>query len=205
MSATDAGSSPDRSSGIHGRAAGRSRYSRFLSALEHAEALDRYVDAAAPVARRLVAAERVRALLHGDATGIPLHVIVKDLPFGAWFMAQFLDLFRDPGSRQAATRLVTLGLVSSVPAAVTGWAEWVRTGRSRRRVGIVHASSNGVAVLIFLASLVARTRGHYGWGAGLGRAGGVFLVIGGFLGGHIARGRLTRPGSVPALQLPSGP
>jgi hypothetical protein len=152
-----------------------------------------------------VARERTRALFHGEATGIPLHVIIKDLPFGAWFMAQFLDLFRDPGSRQAATRLVTLGLVSSVPAAVTGWAEWVRTGRPKRRVGIVHASSNGVAVLIFLASLVARVRGHHGWGAGLGRAGGAFLVMGGFLGGHIARGRLTRQGSVPTGQSISNP
>ncbi len=197
---TTVGRSPRRTSGISRGPEGTTRYSRFLTALEHAEALDRYVDAAAPAVQRLVARERMRALFNGDATGIPLHVILKDLPFGAWFMAQFLDLFRDPGTRQAATRLVALGLVSSVPAAVTGWAEWFRTGRPKRRVGIVHASSNGVAALIFLASLAARVRGHYGWGAGLGRAGGVFLVIGGFLGGHIARGRLTRAGSVPSVQ-----
>ena len=41
-------------------------------------------------------------MLHGDSTGVPLHLIVRDLPYGAWIMAQFLDLFSDAGSGRAA-------------------------------------------------------------------------------------------------------
>jgi hypothetical protein len=66
----------------------------------------------------------VRRILHGDSTGIPLHVILTDLPFGAWFMALYLDLFADAGSRRAAARLVGLEVVTSVPTALAGWAEW---------------------------------------------------------------------------------
>lgn len=168
-------------------------YPRLLGALEHAGGLDRYVDAAAPAAQRLIVRERARRLFHGDTTGIPLHVIVKDLPFGAWFMAQFLDLFPDQGSRQAATRLVALGLASSGAAGITGWAEWAMADRPTRRVGIVHAAANGMAVLVFFGSWCARIRGRHGLGVGLGRVGGVLLVIGGFLGGHMGRGRAARP------------
>jgi hypothetical protein len=61
-------------------------------------------------------------VLHGEATGIPLHIIYTDLPLGAWWMAQFLDLFPDDGMRRASTRLVGLGVVAAVPTALTGRA-----------------------------------------------------------------------------------
>ncbi len=184
---------PDSSNTDDAEARKAGVYPRLLGALEHSRGLDRYVDAAAPAAQRLIVRERARRLFHGDTTGIPLHVIIKDLPFGAWFMAQFLDLFPDPGSRQAATRLVALGLASSGAAAVTGWAEWAMADRPTRRVGIVHAAANGTAVLVFSGSWLARVRGRHGLGVDLGRIGGALLVIGGFLGGHMGRGRAARP------------
>ncbi len=184
---------PDSSNTDDAEARKAGVYPRLLGALEHSRGLDRYVDAAAPAAQRLIVRERARRLFHGDTTGIPLHVIIKDLPFGAWFMAQFLDLFPDPGSRQAATRLVALGLASSGAAGITGWAEWAMADRATRRVGIVHAAANGMAVLVFSGSWCARIRGRHGLGVGLGRVGGALLVIGGFLGGHMGRGRAARP------------
>ncbi|WP_246199615.1 DUF2231 domain-containing protein [Arthrobacter zhaoguopingii] len=184
---------PDSSNAGNPEAPNSGVYSRLLGALEHADGLDRYVDAAAPAAQRIIVRERARRLFHGDTSGIPLHIIVKDLPFGAWFMAQFLDLFPDPGSRQAATRLVALGLASSGAAGITGWAEWAMADRPTRRVGIVHAAANGMAVLVFFGSWYARIRGRHGIGVGLGRVGGALLVIGGFLGGHMGRGRAARP------------
>jgi hypothetical protein len=108
----------------------------LLRRLEQSEGLDPAVRAAEPWAGRIVANGRLRRLLHGDATGIPLHVIYTDVPFGAWFMAQYLDLFPDQGTRRAATRLVGLGIVAAVPTALTGWAEWALADRGTRRVGM---------------------------------------------------------------------
>lgn len=164
-------------------------YLRLLRRIEDTDALDGAVRVAEPAARRLVAREPVRRVLHGAATGIPLHIIATDVPFGAWFMAQFLDFFPDAGSRRAATRLVGLGLLGAVPTAVTGWAEWALADRGTRRVGIVHAAANGVASLVFLGSWAARVRDHHELGVRLGRLGGVLLVAGGFLGGHIGGAR----------------
>jgi len=156
--------------------------------VERTSALDWMVRAVEPAARRLVAREPVRRVLHGDSTGVPLHLIVRDLPYGAWFMAQFLDLFSDPGSMRAARRLVGLGVVTAVPTAVTGWAEWALADRVVRRVGIVHAAVQGGAVLIFLGSWVARIQDRPNLGVRLARLGGLSLAVGGFLGGHMSRG-----------------
>ena len=162
---------------------------RLLSSLENTTVLDAVIRAVEPVAGRLVSREPVRRILHGDSTGVPLHLIVRDLPYGAWFMAQFLDLFSDPGSTRAARRLVGLGVVTAVPTAITGWAEWALADSNIRRVGIVHAAVQGGAVLIFLGSWAARVHDRHALGVHLARLGGIGLAVGGFLGGHMARGR----------------
>ena len=132
-------------------------------------------------------------MLHGDATGIPLHGIFTDVPFGAWFMAQFLDLFPDDGTQRAATRLVGLGVVAAVPTALAGWAEWALSDRGTRRVGIIHATANAVGTLIFIGSWAARSRDRHDLGVRLGRLGGIVLVVGGFLGGYMGSDRTAVP------------
>ncbi len=155
--------------------------------------LDSAVSAAEPLARRLVADKQIRRFFHGDATGIPLHIIFTDLPLGAWWMAQYLDLFPDSGSKRAASRLVALGVVSALPTAVSGWAEWALADKATRRVGIVHASVNGAATVVFATSWVARVRGSHSSGARLARLGGVLLLVGAMLGGHMGSGRRATP------------
>lgn len=164
-------------------------YLRLVERLERTDAVDGVVGVAEPLARRLVAHDAVRRFLHGEATGIPAHIIAKDMPFGAWFMAQYLDWFPGESSRRAARRLVGLGLLGAAPAVVTGLADWVATGRGARRVGVVHAAANGVATVVFAASWVARVRDHHRLGVGLARVGGLALVAGGFLGGSMSRRR----------------
>ena len=170
-----------------------SAFIRLLRRLERSKGLDPVVRAVEPLAGRLVANERLRRLLHGDATGIPLHGIFTDVPFGAWFMAQYLDLFPDDGTRRAATRLVGLGVVAAVPTVLAGWAEWVRADRGARRVGIVHATANGVGTLIFLGSWAARSRSHHDLGVRLGRLGGLVVIVGGFSGGYMRSDREVVP------------
>ncbi|KRE59358.1 hypothetical protein ASG92_22825 [Arthrobacter sp. Soil736] len=171
------------------RNGGGGLFRRLMGKLERAESLDGAVRAISPLAQRLVANGRLRSVLHGDATGLPLHVILTDVPFGAWFMAQYLDLFPDEGSQRAATRLVGLGVVAAAPTALSGWAEWALADRATRRVGIVHAGANGVAVLIFLGSWTARRRGRRRLGVRLARVGGLVLIVGGFLGGYMGSSR----------------
>ncbi|MCE0486043.1 hypothetical protein [Ornithinimicrobium sediminis] len=170
-------------------------YLRAVGRIEQAEALDPMVDRAAPLAGRLVALEPVRRFMDGDTTGVPAHTIATDVPFGAWFMAQFLDLYDDEPSRVAARRLVGLGIVSALPTGLTGWGRWNAKPRELRRVGVVHAAANAVATGIYVASWTAWTRGHQRAGVNLARLGSVALIAGGFLGGHL--GRAAEGGTTP--------
>ncbi len=170
-----------------------SAFIRLLRRLERSKGLDPVVRAIEPLAGRIVANEPIRQLLHGDATGIPAHGVLTDVPFGAWFMAQYLDLFPDDGTRRAATRLVGLGVVAAVPTALAGWAEWAVADRGARRVGIVHATANGVGTLIFLGSWAARSRSHHDLGVRLGRLGGLVVIVGGMSGGYMRSDREVVP------------
>lgn len=104
----------------------------------------------------------------------PLHVIDTDVRFRAWLMTLLLDLFSDEGTWRAANRLVGVGLVAAVPTAWTGWAEWALVDRGTRRVGVLHASANGLGTLIFIGSdpgrrahrtVTVSASGWLGWAA----------------------------------------
>ena len=170
-----------------------SAFIRLLGRVERSTALDPVVRAAEPLAGRIVANESLRRVLHGEATGIPLHIIYTDVPLGAWWMAQFLDLFPDDGMRRASTRLVGLGVVAAVPTALTGWAEWARADHGTRRVGVVHATANAVATLVFLGSWAARSRSRHDLGIWLSRLGGVVLLAGAMCGGYMRSDRQAVP------------
>ena len=60
-----------------------SALTRLLRRLEQSRGIDPVVRVVEPLASRIVANERLRRLLHGEATGIPLHVILTDAPLGA--------------------------------------------------------------------------------------------------------------------------
>lgn len=173
------------------------RYAQLLGLLEGAPPLGAVAKRIEPFAGRLTAQPGIRGFFRGDATGIPLHGILTDAPFGAWWSAIFLDFYKDIGFRRAAKRLVALGVVAAVPTALSGWAQWSMKDQATKRVGIVHAAINAAATLVYLASWAARERGRHGLGIGLARAGAVLLVAGGFLGGHLRSGRPRRAAKLP--------
>lgn len=169
--------------------------------LESAHALDGVVGRLQPLADALVADPARRALLHGTWLGHALHPLMTDLPIGFWTSANVLDLVGGDSSRSAARRLVGLGLLAAVPTAVTGLSEWAVTGRSEKRVGVVHASANTVALTLFGASYAARRNNRHSQGRLLALAGTAAATVGGYLGGHLVSARKVSSRN-PAFETP---
>src|SRR5690606_17177078 len=91
-----------------------------------------------------------------------------------------------PESEPAADLLVKIGLISALPAALTGLNDWSDTIGKDRRIGYVHALANSASLTLYAASAAARARGKRGMGKALGFAGLGMLAVGGYLGGHLA-------------------
>jgi nitrite reductase/ring-hydroxylating ferredoxin subunit/uncharacterized membrane protein len=118
-----------------------------------------------------------------------VHPLLVALPIGMWSGASLLDLTsRDDGARLAARRLVGAGILSVAPTVATGWADWSELGAFRRpkRVGLVHAAANNLTTALYAASWLARRRGHHARGRNLALLGAGGLMVGGYLGGHLA-------------------
>ncbi len=89
-------------------------------------------------------------------------------------------------AQDAAERLVAIGVVAALPTAVSGLSDWSDTLGEERRVGVVHALANVVAVALYGFSWAARRRGDRARGVAWGVAGATAATVGGFLGGHLA-------------------
>lgn len=162
----------------------------LAATIEQDERLDGVVAAISGPAEHLIASPRRRDALLGKPLGHALHPVLTDLPLGFWTSASVLDLLPVAGSRRASQRLLGLGLLAAVPTAVTGWAEWARTqAPEARRVGVVHAGANTVAIAFFTGSWLARRSGRHASGVVLGQLGTLAASAAGALGGHLAFGR----------------
>ncbi|MFC8618392.1 Rieske 2Fe-2S domain-containing protein [Micromonospora purpureochromogenes] len=155
-----------------------------MNKIEQNAALDPVGDRLQRAVQSTLRGQRVRDLLHGVWLGHPLHPAMVQVPVGAWISAAVLDLL--PGQRKAATTLVGLGTVSALPAAVAGLNDWAALARDQRRVGLVHAASNSVALVFYAGSLAARMRGRHGMGRALAYLGLSAASAGAYIGGHLA-------------------
>jgi hypothetical protein len=162
---------------------------RWTLALEGASALDGAVRAVEPYVRSAFATGARGAALRGDWLGHALHPPMTDLVLGTWTSATVLDLFGGEDSRGSAQTLVGAGLLAAGPTAWTGWAQWVEADDRDKRVGLVHAVSNAVAIGAYAASWMARRRGNHGSGATLALAGAAVSGLGAYLGGHLVAAR----------------
>jgi len=148
--------------------------------LRQAEDL-RALDSAGVALMRAVRRVRpgLRRVLRGEWLGHPAHPIVVTVPIGAYVSAAVLDL--TPGTRDAARRLVGLGLLATPAAVVLGLADYAELDARQRRVGLVHAATNALASVCFTASYLNRGNRRM-WGL----LGLTALGAGGALGGHLA-------------------
>ncbi|HEY6533900.1 MAG TPA: DUF2231 domain-containing protein [Acidimicrobiales bacterium] len=157
--------------------------------LEHESRLDPVVDQIEGAVEPILGKPTTKALLGGRWLGHAVHPLLTDLPIGFWTSATVLDLVGGQRSAAAAQRLVGLGVLSAVPTAVTGWSDWLSLDRPLRRVGVVHAASNGAALGLYSLSWLARRKGHHASGIVLGLLGGAVASGAGHLGGHMTVGR----------------
>lgn len=150
-----------------------------------AEGIDRVGKPVASKVAGLVGSGPVKDALSGTWMGHPLHPMLTDLPIGFWTSAFVLDLVGGKRSRPAASRLIGLGILSSLPAAASGLSDWSDTLGEERRVGTVHAAANGGALVLYSLSWLARRKGRRGKGVLLGYLGATAATAGGYLGGHL--------------------
>ncbi len=166
---------------------------RVARRIEGASALDEVGDRLGTMVRRqLDVWPGFAGLLHGRPLGHALHPLLTDLPIGSWTAATFLDLTGGPDARRSADRLLGVGVLTALPTAVTGMADWARSDRPARRVGAVHAAANEAALVLYAGSWLLRRRRLRRAGVAVSLVGGALLGVGGYLGGHLSA-RLGAP------------
>jgi nitrite reductase/ring-hydroxylating ferredoxin subunit/uncharacterized membrane protein len=107
-------------------------------------------------------AQKIRNFLNGTWLGEPLHVILTDVPIGAWTVAitfDALDLIRNRREFSlAADTSLAIGLVGAAGAAVAGITDWSDVDPPARRVGLIHGLLNVSVTALFTTSLLLRKR-----------------------------------------------
>jgi nitrite reductase/ring-hydroxylating ferredoxin subunit/uncharacterized membrane protein len=159
---------------------------RAMKRLERAEALDQPAEKLVKVVGPATRPRVVKNALSGTWLGHRFHPLMVPLPIGFWTGALLFDLIATRRARWAADTLVGAGIVAAVPTAAAGLSDWADAEPDARRVGLVHASCNTLALLCYSSSLVARLLGRRKAGVGLGLAGATAISVGGYLGGHLS-------------------
>ncbi|MFZ1287983.1 MAG: DUF2231 domain-containing protein [Candidatus Phosphoribacter sp.] len=165
------------------------RIVRWTLGLENLTALDRPVQALEPVAQTLFGRGARGSVLRGEWLGHAVHPLLTDIVFGTWASATMLDLIGGPESAPAARKLIGTGLLAAGPTAWTGWAEWSEVGPREKRVGLVHAVTNGAVIGAYAWSWIARRQGRHGSGVRLALVGAALSGVGSYLGGHLTEAR----------------
>jgi nitrite reductase/ring-hydroxylating ferredoxin subunit/uncharacterized membrane protein len=125
------------------------------------ERLQKLLDKALYSGGRL-SAQKIRNFLNGTRLGEPLHVVIKDLPIGAWTVAMVFDgldlVLNRREFSQAAETSTAIGLVGAAGAVVTGVTDWSDVDFPVRRLGFIHGLLNVGGTALFLTSLLLRKR-----------------------------------------------
>ena len=153
-----------------------------LDRVGQTESLDQAVAPLEQIADQIP--EGIRQKLSGVGwLGHPLHQAMVHLPVGSWMAASIMDF---AGRPEEARDLTVLGVLSAVPAVVTGLSDWAEFSPDNKRLGVVHAAANTVGVALYLGSIAARCSGRHRLGQKLGLLGLTAVGAGGAIGGDLA-------------------
>jgi nitrite reductase/ring-hydroxylating ferredoxin subunit/uncharacterized membrane protein len=128
------------------------------------------------------AARRVKNWLNGVWLDHPLHPALTDFTVGAWCTGAVLDLV---GIKRGADAAITAGVLSAVPTALSGSADWVDAGGESKRMGFIHAILNTVGLGLMLGSLFARRADQRGLGIVLSTIGLGLASFSAWVGGEL--------------------
>lgn len=174
---------------------------RLVEKLEDAHWPDRLADVYRPLASAVAgpSASGRNRLLTGSWIGHALHPVLVQLPLGMWLSTTVLDLTGGVAARQAARKLLGLGVLATIPAVASGLAEWQPTTGGARRVGLAHAAANTVGSTLMGVSYLTRRTGRHGGGVLLALAGNAVAGMAAYLGGHLTIVKQVATGSPAAL------
>ena len=146
---------------------------RLGERIESAEAIDQLAEPVHGALGKVLPRGALKDVLHGVWLGHPLHPLLTDLPIGFWTSAFVLDLC-GKRMRPAADTLVGLGVLSALPTAASGAADWSELNKPERRAGLVHGLANAAATVLLRALIPGAASRSEGEGrvAGYGRIGG---------------------------------
>jgi nitrite reductase/ring-hydroxylating ferredoxin subunit/uncharacterized membrane protein len=149
---------------------------------------------------------QLKNFLHGTWIGHPLHVILTDVPIGAWTTAIIFDaldgMSTRPRYRSAADTAIGIGLAGALGAATTGLTDWQDIDPPARRVGLVHGLLNVASVALFGGSLRARRKGRRASGKSLAVLGYAVSMVAARLGGNLVYGQKIGVDHTAADKLP---
>jgi len=134
------------------------------------------------------AGRRVKDFLNGVWLAHPLHPTVTDVPVGAWTTSLMLDGVESVTGRNvqpATTTAIGVGIGGAVISAMSGVADWSSTHNDQRRVGLIHAALNSVALTLYGVSLWRRLSGRPSGAKRLSTLGWLSMVAGAYLGGEL--------------------
>jgi len=137
-------------------------------------------------------AQKVRNFLNGTWIGEPLHVILTDVPIGAWTVALVFDgLDLVAGRREfavVADASLAVGLAGAAGAAVAGIVDWSDVDPPARRTGLIHGMLNLAGTALFATSLILRKKRSRKQGQLLSALGYGVMTIAAHLGGKMVYG-----------------
>ncbi len=137
---------------------------------------------------------KLRHVLHGDWLHEPLHVVLTDVPIGAWTATVAFDAIASlsgdssttKSMNKAADATLVLGLIGAMGAAVTGLNDWSEIQKpAARKIGLVHGALNIVATALFAGSFIARAQSNRATGRSLAALGYLFVSVSAHLGGNL--------------------
>lgn len=135
------------------------------------------------------AGQSIKNALHGVFLGHPLHSAITDVPVGSWAAAAALDVLEmrgEPKYGPGADAAIMVGLVSALPAALSGMTDWSDTHGKPQRVGAMHGLLNMGAATLYATSYIARKSEKRGLGRWLGFLGFGLVFASAYLGGELS-------------------
>ena len=133
--------------------------------------------------------QKFRNFLNGTWIGEPLHVILTDIPIGAWTAAVAFDAIDLITPRHefaiAADASLAFGLAGAAGAVAAGIADWSDVDPPARRVGLIHGILNLTGAALFASSLILRKKKSRKQGLVLSALGYGIMTAAAHLGGKM--------------------